>query len=124
MNFSDSVANAWLDAVARNTSYAVAAVYVKLYIGDPGASGTNNPATETTRKQSTFGSAASGRTIANTAAMNWTTVAANETYTFIGLWDANVGGTFLGSAPLASAVQVNAGDNFSLDVGDLVLSII
>lgn len=123
MNFSTTVANAWLDAVARNTSYAVAAVWVKLYVGDPGASGTSHPAVETTRKQATFGSAASGRVIANTVALSWTTVAATETYTYIGLWDANAGGTFLGSAPLAAPAAVNVGDNFSIDVGDLVLTI-
>ena len=41
--FSDTVANSWLDALARNTSYANATVYVKLHLGDPGSAGTTTP---------------------------------------------------------------------------------
>ena len=34
----------------RNTSFAVAATYVKLHTGDAGEAGTSNAATEATRK--------------------------------------------------------------------------
>jgi hypothetical protein len=61
--------NAMLDAFARNVSYANAAVWVKLHLGDPGAAGTTNAAAETTRKQATFGDAAASGAITNTAAV-------------------------------------------------------
>lgn len=121
--FSDTVANSWLDAFARNTSYANAAVWVKLHTGDPGSAGTNNAATETTRKQATFGSAASGRAISNTADIEWTNVSTTETYTWISLWTASSGGTFLGRDDLSSSAAVTAGDTFRIPTGDLDLTI-
>ena len=121
--FSDLVANSWLDAVARNTSYAEAAVWVKLHLGDPGSAGTSNPAAETTRQQATFGSAASGRAISNTAAVEWTNVSTTETYTWISLWDASTSGNFLGRDDLSSSAAVTAGDTFRIPIGDLDLTI-
>ncbi len=121
--FSDTVANSWLDAFARNTSYANAAVWVKLHTGDPGSAGTNNAATETTRKQATFGSAASGRAISNTADIEWTNVSTTETYTWVSLWTASSAGTFLGRDDLSSSAAVTAGDTFRVPTGDLDLTI-
>lgn len=121
--FSDLVANSWLDAVARNTSYAEAAVWVKLHLGDPGSAGTSNPAAETTRQQATFGSAASGRAISNTVAVEWTNVSTTETYTWISLWDASTSGNFLGRDDLSSSAAVTAGDTFRIPIGDLDLTI-
>lgn len=121
--FAESVRNAMLDAFARNVSYANAAVWVKLHTGDPGSAGTSNAATETTRKQATFGSAASTGAITNTAAVEWTAVAATESYTHISLWTTSSGGTFLGSDDLSSSAPVTAGDTFRIPVGDLDLAI-
>jgi hypothetical protein len=121
--FSDLVANSWLDAVARNTSYAEAAVYVKLHTGDPGSAGTSNAATETTRQQATFGAAASSRAISNTVAIEWTNVSTSETYTWISLWDASSGGNFLGRDDLSSSAAVTAGDTFRIPIGDLDLTV-
>lgn len=121
--FSDLVANSFLDAVARNTSYAEAAVWVKLHLGDPGAAGTASPAAETTRQQATFGSAATGRAISNTAAIEWTNVSTTETYTHVSLWDASTAGNFLGRDDLSSSAAVTAGDTFRIPVGDLDLTI-
>lgn len=120
--FSDLVANSFLDAVARNVSYAEAAVWVKLHLGDPGSAGTTNAAVETTRKQATFGSAASGRAISNTVAVEWTNVSTNETYTHVSLWDAESGGNFLGRDDLSSPAPVEAGDTFRIPIGDLDLT--
>lgn len=75
-SFSVGVRNAMLDAFARNVSYANAAVWVQLHVGAPGAAGTANIATETTRKQATFGDAAASGAITNTVAVEWTNVAA------------------------------------------------
>ena len=121
--FSDLVANSWLDAVARNTSYAEAAVWLKLHLGDPGSAGTSNAAAETTRQQATFGSAAASRAISNTAAVEWTNVSTTETYTWISLWDASTAGNFLGRDDLSSSAAVTAGDTFRIPIGDLDLTI-
>lgn len=121
--FSDSVANGWLNALARNTAYQVAAVYAQLHTGDPGAAGTSNVATENTRKQVTFGDAAASRAISNTAVVEWTNVAATETYTHVSFWSGSSGGTYLGKDDLSSPAAVTAGDTFRLPVGDVDLSI-
>ena len=121
--FSDTVANSWLDALARNTSYANATVYVKLHLGDPGSAGTTSPAVETTRQQATFGSAAASRAISNTVAIEWTNVSTTETYTWVSLWTASSGGTFLGRDDLSSSAAVTAGDTFRIPIGDLDLTI-
>ena len=121
--FSDLVANSWLDAVARATSYSEAGVYVKLHLGDPGSAGTANPAAETTRQAATFGSAATGRAISNTVAIEWTAVSTTETYTWISLWDASTSGNFLGRDDLSSSAAVTAGDTFRIPIGDLDFTI-
>lgn len=119
--FSDTVANAWLDTL-RNTAAQFSAVYVKLHTGDPGSAGTSNAATETTRQQATL-SAASSRATTNSSAIEWTNVSTSETYTWISLWTASSGGTFLGRDDLSSSAAVTAGDTFRIPAGDLDLTI-
>jgi hypothetical protein len=121
--FSDLVANSWLDAVARAVSYSEAEFWVKLHLGDPGSAGTANAAVETTRKQVTFGAAATSRAISNTAAVEWTNVSTTETYTWVSFWDASTGGNFLGRDDLSSSAAVTAGDTFRIPIGDLDLTI-
>ena len=123
MPLAESVRNSFLDALCRNTSYANAAVYAKLHIGDPGSAGTSNAAGETTRQQVTFGSVSSGGAISNTADVAWTAVSTSETYTHVSIWTASSGGTFLGAAALTQSKTVNATDNFSIPTGDFDLSI-
>ncbi len=123
MPLAEGVRNSFLNALCRNTSYANAAVWVQLHTGDPGAAGTSNPAGEADRTQSTFGSVASGGAISNTAAIAWTAVASSETYSWVSLWSASSGGTFLGSGALTQSKTVNSGDNFTIPIGDLDLAI-
>jgi hypothetical protein len=111
---SDTVANGWLDALCRGVLYDNDEVWVKLHLGDPGSAGTANVAVETTRKQSTFGSAAASRAIAITAATEWTNVSTTETYTHVSLWSASAAGTFLGRDDLSSSAAVTTGDTFRL----------
>lgn len=118
---SDAVANAWLDTF-RNQAAQYAAVYVKLHTGDPGSAGTSNAATETTRQAATL-SAASGRAMTNSAAIEWTNVSTTETYTWVSLWTASTNGTFLGRDDLSSSAAVTAGDTFRLPIGDLDFSV-
>jgi len=116
--------NKMLDAYVGRTTYtANAAYYVKLHLGDPGAAGTNNAATETTRQAVTFGSGAATGTISNTAAVEWTNVSTSETYTWVSFWTASSGGTFLGSDDLSSSAAVTAGDTFRIPIGDLDISV-
>lgn len=117
-----AVANAFLDALGNAANYTAPTVfYVKLHTGDPGAAGTSNAATETTRKQASF-SAASGGAITTDAALTWTNVSTSETYSHVSFWDHVSAGNFLGSDDLAVARAVTAGDTFTIATGDLDLS--
>lgn len=110
--FSTTAANHALD-----TEFAIY-TWAKLHIGAPGAAGTSNAAAETTRKQATWGSAASGAISNVTTALTWTNVAGSEDYTHISLWTASTAGTF-GMSGAVTASPVTAGDTFVIAVGDL-----
>lgn len=88
-------------------------VYVKLHTGDAGEAGTTNAATETTRKVAAWATAASG-SIATSATLEWTNVAATETYTHWSLWDASTSGNCLWTGALSSSAAVTAGDTFQI----------
>lgn len=113
--------NSFLDALCNATSYSVAEVWIKLHVGDPGAAGTSNAATETTRKQASFSAASSGA-ITNDGALTWTNVAGTEDYTHYTAWTASSGGTFLFSGTV-TANAVVAGDTFTVAIGDLDLAL-
>jgi hypothetical protein len=108
-------ANAALDAAAA------AHTWIKLHTGDPGAAGTSNAATETTRKQATWASASGGAT-SNTGALTWTAVAGSEDYTHFTAWTASTAGTF-GFSGTITANAVTAGDTFTIATGDLDLAL-
>lgn len=113
-----------IDAWAGRTTYtANAGVYVQLHLGDPGIAGTANPAAETTRGTATFGSAASGGSITNTAAIEWTDVAATEDVTHISCWTDPSAGTFIGSDDLSSTASLTAGDTLRIPIGDLDIAV-
>jgi hypothetical protein len=88
-------------------------VYVKLHTGDGGEDGTSSAATETTRKVAAWATAASG-SIATSATLEWTNVAATETYTHWSLWDALTAGNCLWTGALSSSAAVTAGDTFQI----------
>lgn len=121
VGLASATAAAILDAIGNNTSFAIANVWIKLHVGDPGAAGTSNAATETTRKQASFG-AASGGAIANDAALTWTNVAGTEDFTHFSAWSASTDGTFYFSGTITSNAVV-AGDDFELAIGDLDLTL-
>lgn len=123
VGLASGIAEDILDALCRSVTWTEpAAVYIQLHDGDPGAAGTSNIATETTRVQATFGNAAVGGTISNSAAIEWTNVAGSETYTHYSAHDASTAGNFLWSDDL-TASAVTAGDDFSIDVGALDVSL-
>ena len=118
---SSYLANKFLDAVGNATAYSVANVYVKLHTGDPGANGTANAATETTRKEVTF-AAASGGAIASDAAVTWTNIAGSEDASYFTAWDNASAGNFLFSGTITGNAYT-AGDTYTIPSGSLTASL-
>ena len=118
---SSYLANTFLDAVGNATAYSAANVYVKLHTGDPGANGTANAATETTRKEVTF-AAASGGAIASDAAVTWTNIAGSEDATYFTAWDNVSAGNFLFSGTITGNAYT-AGDTYTIPSGSLTASL-
>jgi len=88
-------------------------VYVKLHTGDAGEDGTSNAASEATRKVASWAAASSG-SIATDATLEWTNVAATETYSHWSMWDALTSGNCLWTGALSSSAAVTAGDTFQI----------
>lgn len=121
------MATGWTAVAAEEILEGRAAAYpwVKLHVGDPGAAGTLNAATETTRKQATWaGAVVSGDglawEIAFTADLDWTAVAGSEDYTHVSGWTASTAGT-CGWTGQLTADAVVAGNNFKLPAGSYKL---
>lgn len=112
--FGTPGANTALDALAAAYTWA------GLHIGDPGASGTSNNATETTRKQVTWAAAASA-SVANSVAVTWTNISGSEDATFFTQKSASSAGNF-GCSGAITANPYTAGDTYSIAIGALVLS--
>jgi len=113
--------NSFLDALANNTSYAVAQVYVKLHVGDPGSAATANAATETTRKSVSFGAASAGA-IASDADISWTNIAGSQDATHFSAWDNVSAGNFLFSGTITGNAYT-AGDTYTISSGNLSASL-
>tara|TARA_R110002126_G_scaffold163935_1_gene311824 strand:+ start:1595 stop:1963 length:369 start_codon:yes stop_codon:yes gene_type:complete len=103
-----------LEHTTGKTSWTMpATVYVKLHLGDPGEAATSNAAVEDTRKSAAWASAASGA-IATSATLEWTNVAATETFTHWSMWDNLTAGNALWSGALSTSAAVTAGDTFQI----------
>ena len=122
MSISNYAEGKLLDAVFNNTSFAVAARYVQLHIGDPSETGASNGAGETTRKSVTSAASASG-TFTSTNDLIWTNVSTTETYSHISVWDASTAGNCLWTGALTAPKAVNAGDTFTIATGSLTVSL-
>jgi hypothetical protein len=114
-------ANKFLDALGNATAFSVTDVYIKLHVGDPGANGTSNPATETTRKVVTFAAASNG-TIASDSAATWTNIAGSQDATHFTSWDNLTTGNFLFSGTITSN-PYTAGDTVTIASGSLTASL-
>lgn len=89
--------------------------YIQLHTGDPGASGTANVSTTTTRVLGSY-AAASGGSKALSSAAQWTNWAgSNETITHVSLWTAASAGTFKQSYALTTGKAMTTGDTLSLN---------
>lgn len=113
-----ATANAWLNTL-RGTSAAtftgVTTMFVQLHTGDPGASGTANVSSTTTREAVNFNAASAGsQTITGTT--QWTSWAGSngEVVSHISTWGSSTLGTFYYSAALTTPKTVNTGDTLTL----------
>lgn len=108
---ASGTANSYL-SVFRNTAYAaIAAVYVQLHTGDPGAAGTSNVSAVTTRNAVTWGAPSAGSMALST--LSSYSMTTSETITHISLWTASSSGTFLQSAALTASVPVINGSTLT-----------
>lgn len=91
------------------TQFGTLGTYISLHTGDPGTAGTANEASggSYARVQTTWSGGASDGIITGSAVdIN----APVNTYTYIGVWSAATGGTFVGSSTIAStAISGSAG---------------
>lgn len=129
VGMSSYVADATLNAIGNNTAFpTITTVYMQLHVGDPGAAGTANKATEVTRKAVSFGSPQAGATgyrkILNDAAVTWTNIAGSQDATNCSLWDAATDGTgnYLGSGVI-TAPGYTAGDTYNIAIGEVAVQL-
>lgn len=102
------------------------APFMQWHVGDPGAAGTANVATNTTRVDTTGKWAAAGTAGATTtkstnAVITVTNVPASEDYTHVSFWTLASGGVYTGSA-LVTANALTAGDNVTVASGGIALT--
>lgn len=119
--FADKVLNHMLRAVA---STAPAGCFTKLHTGDPGAAGTSNASSVTTRPTTTFSASSAGSCALAATFPAWATWAGTspETVTHFSLWDASTAGTFLTSLALTASRTVQTGDTLTWSSGSIALS--
>ncbi|HEX6969054.1 MAG TPA: hypothetical protein VF174_09630 [Micromonosporaceae bacterium] len=94
--------------------------YIQLHTDDPGADGTANVATESTRQQVTWGTPSSG-SMASAADLEWTSVAGSEDYTHFSAWTQSSSGS-CGFTGTINANAVTTGDTFKIASGGLTVS--
>lgn len=124
---SDYLENKILDHMLRNQAFTPpTTVYLALFTSDPGddASGTEVSGGSYAREAITFGSAASGGQISNTADITFTTATASwGTVTHVGIFDAATVGNLLWHGALSASKTVGDGDTFKVNTGDLDVSV-
>lgn len=121
--FTDTLENAILNHVFRNTAYtAPTTVYLSLHSADPGETGAG--ASELSgggyaRVAVTF-SAPSGGVITISSDVSFATVTGSSwNITHVALWSASTAGTCLATGPLLAAKTVPVGLNAVFPAGDL-----
>lgn len=107
---STTVANAALTSIVGTN-----AADVQLHTGAPGAAGTANVSSTTTRQSVTWGSPSAGSVAASNQPA-WTSWAGTngEVDTDISFWSAPTSGTFGMSMQLSAPVTMNTGDSLTL----------
>lgn len=106
-------ANALLN-VLRGTTFTGLTVYLQMHTGDPGAAGTANAAAYTTGRQALSFAAASGGSMALSAATSaWTVSGGTETLTHWSIWDAATSGNLVRTGALTASKAVSTGDTYA-----------
>jgi hypothetical protein len=110
---ADGVSTANADSALG--TFTGSASYMQLHTGAPGANGSSNVSSVTTREAQTWGSA-SGGVISATGTPTWSSWAGTspETVSHISMWSASSSGTFEFSCQLASSVTVSTGDTLEI----------
>lgn len=111
-----TLANKWLDMLGGSAFSAPGTTFVQLHTGEPGAAGTSNVSSVTTRPAITWSAASAGsKAIAATfpAWSNWAGTN-GEVVTNISVWDAASSGNFLFSVLLTLSKTINTGDTATL----------
>lgn len=110
-----TLANKWLNMLGGSAFAAPANTYIGLNTGAPGAAGTSNTSSVTTREAVTWGAASAG-SISESNTPTWASWAGTngEVVTDITCWDASSSGNFLFSAQLSSSVTMDTGDTLEL----------
>lgn len=122
-----NLADGWLATIAGDDNgasfTAPGNVYVQLHDGDPGAAGTSNVSSVTTRPEAVFAAPSNGSMgLDNTP--TWSNWAGDngEEVTHVSLWDASSSGNFLLSAALSASKVINTGDTLTLTAFTVSLS--
>jgi len=128
MSISNNLEEAWLKTIQGGSSGTTfsppSSIWVKLHTADPGEDGTNAAANNTVRQEVVFNSPVNpGGTMASSANLTWATVSNTETYAAISLWDNNSTGNCLWTGVLAGSKAVTAGDTFTIQAGQLTLTL-
>lgn len=121
---SSATAQGILNEMCNAGSWTIpTSFWVKLHTGDPGAAGSSNAGSNTTRQSAAFSSAAAAGTITTSADVTWTSVSATESYSHVSFWDASTGGNLIATDNLEATRGVTAGDNFTIASGDIDISL-
>lgn len=110
-----NLANQWLNVLRGTTFTGAAGAFAQLHTGDPGASGTTNVSSTTTRPAVTWNAPSGGSmTLSNTP--SWASWAGTngEVVTHVSEWGASSAGTFYFSAALTASKTLNTGDTLNL----------
>lgn len=113
-----NLANAWLNVISGTTFTGAAGSFIQLHTnaGDPGAAGTSNVSSVTTRPSATWAAASGGSKAITTTLPSWASWAGTspETISYISDWSASSAGTFYFSAQLTTPKTVQTGDTLTL----------
>lgn len=114
VNFANKALNTLSGTTFTPTSGSWAALHTSA--GEPGAAGTSNASSVTTRMPYAWSAAASGSKSITATLPSWTNWAGTspETIAYISVWDAVTAGNFLYSYPLTVNKTLTTGDTITL----------
>ncbi len=110
-------ANKILDIMGSpGTTFSGVSTFVQLHTGEPGAAGTSNVSSVTTRPSITWSAASAGSKAITATLPAWPNWAGTngEVVTNISVWDASSAGNFLFSVLLTLSKTINTGDTATL----------